>query len=244
MVSVVTRAPGGQRALRAIARRRAGRTARLSMRTVASTRVSSGRVISSTPALAPKVVSGWVGPEQVDQAAADGVRRWPAWRPMTMPSRIGQEELRRPSAVAQVGSTRSERSPGPARRRRHGCFSGWFSRSAARSATASMRRRRCSTRSGGAGRAPARGRRRRWWQKGDDQHRNRAPQQRLGGQQPPIRRLGDRLREAFDGIRVCRRTRHTGARHGGLRSEFPLHPRSEGCAASSPNHLPIGIDGG
>ncbi len=37
-------------------------------------------------------------------------------------------------------------------------------------------------------------------EEGDDQHRHRAAQQRLGRQQPPIRRLGDRLREAFDGI--------------------------------------------
>ena len=50
-------------------------------------------------------------------------------------------------------------------------------------------------------------------EKSDDQHRDGAAQQRLGGQQPPIRRLGDRLREAFDGIVTCRRTRHSGARH-------------------------------
>ncbi len=36
----------------------------LSMRTVASARLSSGSVISSTPAPAPKVVSGCVGPSR------------------------------------------------------------------------------------------------------------------------------------------------------------------------------------
>ena len=34
-------------------------------------------------------------------------------------------------------------------------------------------------------------------EKCDDQHRNGAAQEGLGGQQPPIRRLGDRLREAL-----------------------------------------------
>ena len=37
-------------------------------------------------------------------------------------------------------------------------------------------------------------------QKRDDQRRDRAPQSRLGGQQPPIRRLGDRLCQSLDGI--------------------------------------------
>ena len=59
-------------------------------------------------------------------------------------------------------------------------------------------------------------------EKGDDQHRHRAAQQRLGRQQPPIRRLGDRLREAFDRIRTRRRTRHIGARHE--RPPFGMSP--------------------
>ena len=37
---------------------------------------------------------------------------------------------------------------------------------------------------------------------GDDQNRNGAPQQRLGGQKPPVGRLGDRLRQPFDRIRT------------------------------------------
>ena len=67
-------------------------------------------------------------------------------------------------------------------------------------------------------------------QKCDDQHRNRAPEQGLGRQQPPIRRFGDRLREALYGIRVCRRTRQAGARHRSLRSENSPTSDSEGCA--------------
>ena len=50
-------------------------------------------------------------------------------------------------------------------------------------------------------------------EKRDDEDRNGAAQQRLGGQQAAIRRLGDRLRETLNGIRACRRTRHPGARH-------------------------------
>ena len=50
-------------------------------------------------------------------------------------------------------------------------------------------------------------------QEGDDENRDGAAQQRLGGQQPPIGRLGDRLRQPLDGIGTCRRTRRFGARH-------------------------------
>ena len=50
-------------------------------------------------------------------------------------------------------------------------------------------------------------------EKRDDEYRNGAAQQGLGGQQAAIRRLGDRLREALNRIRACRRTRHPGARH-------------------------------
>ncbi len=59
-------------------------------------------------------------------------------------------------------------------------------------------------------------------EKGDDQHRHRAAQQGLGRQQAPIRRLGDRLREAFDRIRTRRRTRRFGARHD--RPPFGMSP--------------------
>ena len=51
--------------------------------------------------------------------------------------------------------------------------------------------------------------------------------------QPPIRRFGDRLREALDRIGMCRRTRRTGARH--RRPPFGISPatlETEGCAAS------------
>ena len=37
-------------------------------------------------------------------------------------------------------------------------------------------------------------------EKRDDEHRNGAAQQGLSGQQAPIRRLGDRLRETLNGI--------------------------------------------
>ncbi len=63
-------------------------------------------------------------------------------------------------------------------------------------------------------------------EKGDDQHRHRAAQQWLGGQQPSIRRLGNRLREALDGIGMCRRTRRTGARHRRPPFGFPLSPNA------------------
>ena len=63
-------------------------------------------------------------------------------------------------------------------------------------------------------------------EKRDDQHRNRAPQQGLGRQQPPIRRFGDRLREALDGIWDVQT--HSPAKPAraidGLRSDFPLPP--------------------
>src|SRR6478736_5922820 len=70
-------------------------------------------------------------------------------------------------------------------------------------------------------------------EKCDDQDGDRAAKQRLGVQQPPICRFGNRLREAFDGIGMCRRTRQSGARHKW--PPFGISPvtlETEGCAAS------------
>ena len=80
-------------------------------------------------------------------------------------------------------------------------------------------------------------------EKCEDQHRNGAAQKRLGRQEPAIGRLGDRLREAFDRIRLCRRTRHIGARH--KRPPFGMSPPpwSGRMCRISPNHWSIGIDG-
>ena len=67
----------------------------------------------------------------------------------------------------------------------------------------------------------------------DDQHRHRAAQNRLGGQQPPISGLRDRLRQSLDGIGTRRRARAFGARH--RRPPFRIVPvtlDTEGCAAS------------
>ena len=50
-------------------------------------------------------------------------------------------------------------------------------------------------------------------EEGDDEDRDGAAEQGLCRQEAPIGRLGNRLRKPFDRIRMCRRTRHTGARH-------------------------------
>jgi len=50
-------------------------------------------------------------------------------------------------------------------------------------------------------------------QKRDDEAGNGAAEQGLGIEEASVGRLGNGLRQALDGIRVCRRTRHTGARH-------------------------------
>ena len=78
-------------------------------------------------------------------------------------------------------------------------------------------------------------------QKRDDQRRNGAAQRGLGGEQPPIRRVGDRLRQPLDRIRTRGRTRRfRRAPSIGLRSECPRSPSTrKGCAASLPNHVPI-----
>ena len=70
-------------------------------------------------------------------------------------------------------------------------------------------------------------------QEGDDENGNSAAEQGLRGQQPPVSRLGDRLRETLDGIGMCRRTRQAGARHGRPPLGIPLITlETEGCAAS------------
>ncbi len=105
-----------------------------SMRTVASARLSSGKVISMTPAPAPKVVSGCVGPSRSIRrrpmvASAAGVAA------ATTPSALVRMK-RRPAAVAQGGSARASTSCGRASASA-GCLSGCCRRSAAISATAS-----------------------------------------------------------------------------------------------------------
>jgi len=75
-------------------------------------------------------------------------------------------------------------------------------------------------------------------EKRNNQDRDGTSQKRLCGQEPPIRRIGDRLREALNRIGMCRRTRHIGARH--RRPPFGISPvtlETEGCAASLPESL-------
>ena len=70
-------------------------------------------------------------------------------------------------------------------------------------------------------------------EKCDDQCRNGASQRRLGGQEPPICRFGDRLGQSLDRIGPYRRARCLGARH--CRPPFRIVPTNlhpEGCAAS------------
>ena len=136
--------------------------------------------------------------EQVDQAAADGgVGGRRGGRDHAVG--IGQQEApagaRWPKAAARCASTSCGRA-----QRVGGLPSGCCRRSAARSAAAS------SAIDHVAERLPAviehlhDGADADGGEKSDDQHRNGAAQQRLRGQQAPIRRLGDRLRETLDGI--------------------------------------------
>ena len=169
----------------------------LSMRTVASTRVSSGRVISMTPAPAPNVVSGCVGPSKSSSrrptvASPEGLAA------VTMPSALVRRK-RRPAAIAQDGSTRVRMNWGCSRPRRR--LGGRCRRSAARSATASrdsissvrVWRRWSST----CTRAPTQIVARKAIIRTGTARRNSGSAVRSR----PIRRLGDRLREALDRIR-------------------------------------------
>ena len=72
-------------------------------------------------------------------------------------------------------------------------------------------------------------------QKGDDQRGHRPSQGRLGGEQPPVCRFGDRLGQSLDGIRTYRRVRCFGARHSGL----PMSPSAAigSMCRISPNHF-------
>ena len=185
---------------------------------MASARLSSGRVISSTPAVAPKVVSGWPAPStSIKRRPTAG--SWPGEAAVTTPF-LSVSRKRRPSAVAQAGNARASSSCG---------FAG---------DAAVTRERRLQALGGDVGdrierdhhvgqglspvleqlhaRADADG-----GQKGDDENGDGAAEQGLCGQQPPVSRLGDRLRETLDGIGMCRRTRQAGARHGRPPSDFP-----------------------
>ena len=73
-------------------------------------------------------------------------------------------------------------------------------------------------------------------QKRDDERRDRTPQSRLGGEQPPIGGLGDRLRQSFDGIGTHRRARDLGARHGSPPFGF-LNTFIGRMCRISPNHF-------
>ncbi len=57
-------------------------------------------------------------------------------------------------------------------------------------------------------------------QERDNQDRHRPAQDRLGGQQAPVRGLGDRLSQSLDGIGT-RRACSASARHQALRLEIP-----------------------
>ena len=150
-------APGAPARRCAAGTRATGRAAASSVRTVAKARLPSASVISSTPALAPRMVSGCVVAEHVDEARADrpaggrgrgddavGVARAGCggrtrWRAATARARAGRAAWCRRSPRRPAGRSARRRS-----RRRCRCR-GWLRRSP-----------------GGDGRAPAPRRRRRW----------------------------------------------------------------------------------
>ena len=180
------------------------------MRTVANARLLSGKVISMTPAPAPKVVSACVGPSR-------SIRR----RPMVA-SAAGVAAATTPSALVSIN-----RRPAVVAHGRQ-CTSEHLLRP--RQRVGGKRMRLLQTLGGDIGDCVERdnhfvdglpaviedlhgGADANGGEKRDDEHRNGAAQQGLGGQQAAIRRLGDRLRETLNRIRACRRTRHPGARH-------------------------------
>src|SRR5262249_43797003 len=209
----------------------------LSMRTVASARVSLGRAISMTPALAPNVVKGCVGPSKSKRRrpivpSVAGVAA------VTTPSALVRKK-RRPAAVAQDGSTRVRTNGGCSL---VGCLGDCCRRSAARSAIASSETislvRVCRRGSTTSTRAPT--------QKGCTKamiHTGTA-RRRRGSAVRSRRYAGlaiDCARPLIES--ACTDALATPARAiEGLRSEFPLL-QTEGCAHRFPNHLLIGIDG-
>ena len=72
-------------------------------------------------------------------------------------------------------------------------------------------------------------------EKGNDQNRHRAPQNGLGGEKAPIRRLGDGLSQPLDRIRTHTLARDVSGRHPGLRSECPLPSLIGRMCRISPN---------
>jgi hypothetical protein len=67
-------------------------------------------------------------------------------------------------------------------------------------------------------------------EKRDDQERHRPPQRRFGDEQPVVGRVGQRLRQPLDRIRIGRRARNVSRRH-----RVPPKTCGEGCPQSPPN---------
>ena len=200
----------------------------------------SASVISSTPALAPRMVSGWVSP-------STSIRRRPIGPPagavaVMMPSALLEQDAaaerrgaRRQRALQQIAPRRCRpfsalRQPVEALRDEIGdvvdVVDGFGDRLAVMVEHLHHR-------------ADADGE-----QECDDQGRHGAPQRRLGGEQPPIGRVGDRLRQALDRIRSCGRTRRFGARHA--RPPFGCSPGKHASESDVPHRsesLAIRIDG-
>ena len=198
--------------------------------------VPSASGISSTPAAAPKVVSGCVGPSTSISRRPIDRRRRAAAAAMTVPSALLTSTMRQPATIDAVGVGDQHLASGHARPGRHHALE--LACSGARAGSASRARtveplgeqigdgldlldelgdRLAAMIEHLHERADADGE-----QEGDDQRRDRAPQSRLGGEQPPIRGLGDRLRQSLDRIRAYGRTRRPRrAPCAGLRSDIP-----------------------
>ena len=179
-----------------------------SVRTVAKARLPSASVISSTPALAPRMVSGWVSPSTSMQARAD--------RPAGGRGR-GDDAV----GVAQQDAAAERRGAGRERAfeqiapRGVALFRAGQPVEALRHEVGDV-----VDVVGGLGDrlavmvehlhhgADADGE-----QEGDDEGGHGAAQRGLGGQQASISGLGDRLRQPLDRIRSRGRTRRFGARH-------------------------------
>ena len=179
-----------------------------SVRTVAKARLPSASVISSTPALAPRMVSGCVSPSTSMQSRADRA----AGRRGRGDDAVGVAEQ---DAAAERGGAHRQRA---------------FEQIAPRGVAAFRVRQPVESLGDEVGDivdvvdrlgdrlaavvehlhdgADADGQ-----QEGDDQRRHRAAQRGLGDQQPAVGGIGDRLRQTLDRIRLRGRTRRFGARH-------------------------------
>ena len=179
-----------------------------SVRTVAKARLPSASVISSTPALAPRMVSGCVSP-------STSIRREPIGPP------VGRGRGDDAVGVAEQDAAAERRGAGRKRALEQIAPRG-VALFRAGQPVEPLRHEVGDIVDvvGGLGDrlavmvehlhhgADADGE-----QEGDDEGRHRAAQRGLGGQQPPIGGLGDRLRQPLDRIRSRGRTRRFGARH-------------------------------